>query len=280
MDIISKIVSWLKKSLVNVRGYISKVRQNKALSLVFVVLALFVFGIFVLELNVRYERISVLDDRELVKKDSLIGEIPFTQRDKPTIFYKEIDRFQTFMNVDKDLQLIAEARLPLKKVDYYQGKFANAKAGAKQLSNRLKSINGVNAIYLVKQKIINMQAKYGYVNTPKGFAFGVCWAVTALGYAQNVANEYFEYKFNMPLFVFLERHPHSHVYETYKKVNNGRGYAIYESPSHVMDYGFKINPRVYKVCPGAIVKVEIGPEYNPQAYRKQSIYAKIYFKCK
>lgn len=175
-------------------------------------------------------------------------------------------------------QLLAKAELPLYKVDYYTGKYENALAGAKQI-NKIGTIKNSKAKALLGDGIISLTASNGYVNTSKGFAFGVCWPVTALGYAQDRANRAFKEQYGVNLYQFPQRYGHSKWYKTYAKVNNGYGYAIYMGTTGpIKEYTFKINPKALKKYPNLEVKHKVVSYSDPQAYKNLSFRGKVWVK--
>lgn len=139
-----------------------------------------------------------------------------------------------------------ELNFPLKPVDYYWGKWENAKAGAGEL-NRMPDLGPGDRIQVINKGFITMSPARGYIRPQNGyyFASGVCWATSTLGGFMDKANWYFMQKWHIQLFTYNrgDRVGHPHNYPTYADANGGYGYTIFKSGNRgAPDYGFNINP--------------------------------------
>lgn len=179
-------------------------------------------------------------------------------------------------------QELSSVSLPLKEEDYYDGKFTNARRGSEELNANIGIIDSSDEYKVVGDRIVNIDTSNGYSGTEEGIGYGICWSVSAMGYAQDKANEEFRSKYGFNLFEYTDRSGHSKTYATYAPVNNGYGWSIYqpdEISSHTQEYSFRVNPRVFEEFPDAEVKVEVTPSTaNPDAYNGESIGATISFK--
>lgn|GEM_PF-6115870 len=175
-------------------------------------------------------------------------------------------------------QLIAAVELPAYKSSLYTGAYENATAGAKQLTKAFKEIKSSKQYRVLQDDIITLTVANGYGNAEEGFAYGVCWAVSALGYAQDVSNRDFKKLFGYDLFVGFKRYPHSRKRETYTLVNGGYGYAIYDSPPNMMDYTFNVNPKFFQDFKDGRIKIETKAIFSEKAYKGKSIEASVWIK--
>lgn len=134
-----------------------------------------------------------------------------------------------------------EISIPLVDVDYYDGKFENAKAGVDQYNSIGLLLTEGEQVSLLDDGIINFWIDGGYIETEEGYAFGVCWFVTALGGLVDEANVDWQSKYGQQLFILDEAHGHSKQYDSYFP-NNGYGYAIADyGDGEYLDYSFHVN---------------------------------------
>lgn len=166
---------------------------------------------------------------------------------------------------------------PLQPKDYYGGKYTNAKAGANEI-NSMPVLRVGERHSLLRSRIITLKGSKGYVQSDlEYFASGVCWTVSVFGYLMDVANTQFRQKYGIDMFVFPQgRSPHGKKYDTYRFINGGRGYTIFNSPDpkrHV-DYTFGLNPQITEIEQLKDLQVKIvmtATSSSGKAYRGQSI---------
>lgn len=166
---------------------------------------------------------------------------------------------------------------PLQPSDYYGGKYTNAKAAANEL-NTMPALKVGDKYSVLGSKIITIKSNKGYVRSDyEYFGSGVCWTVSVFGYLMDRANVEFRKKYGVDMFVFpAGRSPHGHTYDTYRYINGGRGYTIFNSPDpkRRTDYTFQLNPKIAEIEQLSDLQVKIvmtATSSNPKAYRGQSI---------
>lgn len=164
--------------------------------------------------------------------------------------------------------------LPLYDVDYYWGKYHNARAGARQLNYMPILVPGTS-IGIIRNVYINIRE--GYIKPP-GFynGSGVCWSSSTLGAIQDKANADFRAKYGVDLFTFRpgDRIGHGHSYPTY--TNGGYGYTIFQNGVGIpgTDYRFTVNPNLKKIEGLSDIKVKIVMLYSdkhPNASHGQAL---------
>lgn len=140
--------------------------------------------------------------------------------------------------------------LPLRKKDYYWGKWLNGKAGASEINN-VPVLRPGNTISLIRDGYITLNGSRGYVRPKNGYYYGsgLCWSISAIGGMMDAANWHFIRNWGIPLFIFgpRDRAPHPSYYETYKPSNNGRGYTVIKAKSGGQDYTFTVNPEINRI---------------------------------
>ncbi len=178
---------------------------------------------------------------------------------------------------------VVNYELPLKKIDYYAGKYLNARAGVKE-TQKIPILSPGDRVRLIGDGIITVSPVYGYVK-PVGYYYGsgLCWTVSTLGGIIDQANIEFRNKYGMDLFVFRagDRSPHDKYYSTYAPSNHGYGYSVYRvaSGKGTVDYTFQVNPELknHSQLNGIKLKIELSAINNhPTAYNGESISAKLY----
>ena len=179
---------------------------------------------------------------------------------------------------------IAELDLPLIQKDYYQGKYENGAAGAKELNN-IQTLEPGDRISIIGNGFITLNPKQGYVQPQNGYYYGsgLCWSVSAFGGAMDEANKVFRAEYGIDLFTFGYggRYGHSHTYQTYNPSNHGYGYSIIKvsSGKGQVDYTFSINPQIKNIAglEDAKFRIELqSTDKHPTAYKGQSIKGVVY----
>lgn len=176
-------------------------------------------------------------------------------------FYTGTDMSQ--IKVDPDMIYNNSfTELPLFDVDYYWGKYLNARAGATQL-NYMPILTPGNSIGIIRDKFINV--RQGYTQPPHYYyGSGLCWASSTLGALQDKANVDFRAKYGIDLFTFNpgDRTGHGGIYLTY--TNNHHGYTIYQLGygSGAPDYRFTINPALKNIEGLSDIKIKIVLLYS------------------
>lgn len=160
---------------------------------------------------------------------------------------------------------------PLVEKDYYQGKYENAAAGVNGL-NRMPILRPGDSIGVVREMYINIRGRNGYVRPSNGFYYGsgVCWSTSTLGFLMDNANDDFNEKYGIDLFVFrgYDRAPHGTYYETY----GGYGYTILQAAEGVpvQDYKFTVNPEISSIPELSDLKLKVvmlaSNEHETAAY--------------
>jgi hypothetical protein len=164
--------------------------------------------------------------------------------DSVTLEEENLNYQETYHSlIDDKVLSIYEISLPLAEGEYYSGKFQNASAGVDQL-NSMDALEPGDQVALLSDQIIYFSYQDGYINTPKGYAFGVCWSVTALGGLIDEANKNWKEDHGYPLFIVKQSSGHGRTYETYYP-NNNYGYAVLKNNdgSVGVDYIFQVNPK-------------------------------------
>jgi hypothetical protein len=171
--------------------------------------------------------------------------------------------------------------LPLKRQDYYWGKFQNGKAGAREI-NRVPVLTPGKKVSLIGNGYITLSPSKGYVRPYNGYYYGsgLCWSTSLFGAVMDKANARFIKRFKVPLFVFKPRNraPHSTWYSTYSKSNNGYGYSVLKSRYGGQDYTFQVNPQLKRNWKLKKLKIKIVMVANPKskrAYKGQMLYGFI-----
>jgi len=169
---------------------------------------------------------------------------------------QEVDEWIEIVSVD----------LPLAESGYYQGGYENARRGTEEI-NEIGEINTTRTYRLIADKYMNIAKNNGYVDTQypnvgDNFGYGVCWAVSALGYAQDEANKSFRAEYGVDLFEFPQRTGHINKYDTYASVNNGYGWAVYQSKNLNKDYSFRLSQNAINLLDNLSVKIELISTQN------------------
>jgi hypothetical protein len=195
-----------------------------------------------------------------------------------------VSQLPTLIETDTDAtqNIVLTFALPLKKEDYYWGKFENGSAGAKEL-NKIGTLIPGDRVEVIGDGYITLNKSAGYVQ-PRGhyYASGLCWSISAMGGMMDQVNKQFRVEYGMDLFIFKpgDRYGHSVNYSTYKPSNNGWGYTVSKIMDGVgqPDYKFQINPDV-KNLPGFSdleLNMQLGSSSNTKgAYKGQMIYANL-----
>jgi len=161
-----------------------------------------------------------------------------------------------------------EIKLPLVSSDYYYGKFENATAGVNEFMDSYIYKLG-EGVGLLENDVISLKDVNSYIMTSKGYGYGVCWFVTALGGLIDEVNSKWMAINHTAVFTVTESHPHSTTYQTYFP-NRYYGYAIYNG-DYVYDYSFVVsNPEVREVH-----MIFTSQTDNPNAYMGYSIDGKV-----
>ncbi|MBN1373997.1 hypothetical protein JW962_01515 [Candidatus Dojkabacteria bacterium] len=177
----------------------------------------------------------------IVFRDQRVNYPHFLKRLGNNIDQPSIDPTESAEKEDTPVNFTYSISLPLAETDFYEGKYDNAVAGLNAFMSKYSNVYPDNQISLIRDKLFFFVPENGYVETSKGFAFGVCWFVTTLGGLIDNANTDWNNQFGQDLFIVSEAHGHGITYPTYFP-NNGYGYSVYQSGDYIIDYVFYINP--------------------------------------